>query len=175
MDGRHKHRPLSAATTAAFGETPPAPPASLPLSHTPEHPMVAEVSLMDNDSLRAALDRVADSVKGRTGCWNVQFDGRRMLVITDETCDRFRIMAPVIDDIALDPVDLQVLMTANFDRTLDARYATSGGYLWAIYLHPLGELTEKLLVSGLEQVKNLVDNFGRSFASSDLKFTGGQF
>jgi hypothetical protein len=136
--------------------------------------MLAEATLMDNRRLRALLEKIADNVKGRMGCWNVSFDGRQLLIVTDEDCDRFRIMAPVIDDIALDAVDMQVLMAANFDRTLDARYAINGGYLWAVFLHPLGDLTEKLLVSGLEQVKNLVDNFGRSFASSDLKFTGGR-
>ncbi|MEX0586340.1 MAG: hypothetical protein WD176_06835 [Pirellulales bacterium] len=136
--------------------------------------MLAEASLMDNRRLRTLLDKAADSVKGRSGCWRVHFEGRRMLVVTDEECDRFRVMSPVTEDIGLDALDMQVLMAANFDRTLDARYAINGGYLWAIFLHPLGDLTEKLLVAALEQVKNLADNFGRSYASSDLKFTGGR-
>jgi hypothetical protein len=135
--------------------------------------MLAAMSRMDNESLRALLDQFTEGVKGRPGCWRVCFEGRKMVVVTDEARDRMRIMAPIVDDLALEPVDLQVLLAANFDRTLDARYAIKGGYLWSLYMHPLGDLTEKLLYDGLRQVKNLADNFGRSYGSSDLRFTGG--
>jgi hypothetical protein len=37
-------------------------------------------------------------------------------------------------------------------------------------MHPLAELTEAQFRDGVEQVATLADNFGTSFASSNLSF-----
>ena len=83
-------------------------------------------------------------------------------------------MAPVLRYQQLRPRDLRVLLAANFDRSLDARYATGGGYLWAVFLHPLSQLSPTMVSEALHQVAALADNYGGSYAASDLVFTGGR-
>jgi len=61
-------------------------------------------------------------------------------------------------------------MEANFDRTLDARYALFQGKLWSVYLHPLNSLTEEEFAAALDQVANLVETYGTTYASGQLQF-----
>lgn len=136
--------------------------------------MLAPIALMDNERLGEVLEHNCEVLDARDGRWLVEFAQRRLLVVTDEAQDRMRIMAIVAPYEKLRTRDLRVLLAANFDRTLDARYASAGGYLWAVYLHPLGDLTEDLVAEGLRQVAALVANFGGSYAVGDLTFTGGR-
>ncbi len=136
--------------------------------------MLASIALMDNEQLGEVLEDNCRVVDARPGRWLVEFAGRRMLVVTDEAQDRMRIMAVVASCEDLRPRDFRVLLAANFDRTLDARYALAGGYLWAAYLHPLADLTEHQIADGLAQVAAIAENFGTSYAASELTFTGGR-
>jgi hypothetical protein len=136
--------------------------------------MLAHLALMDNERLEHVLEQHSQVIDAGDGRWLVEFAGRRMLVVTDDEQDRMRIMAIVVPYDQLQPRDFRVLLAANFDRTLDARYATAGGYLWAVYLHPLAELTGDQVAEGLRQVASLAENFGASYAASDLTFTGGR-
>jgi hypothetical protein len=136
--------------------------------------MLAPLALMDNDQLGEVLAENCLVIDARPGRWLVEFAGRRMLVVTDEACDRMRIMSLVTDCEELRPRDYRVLLAANFDRTLDARYAIAGGFLWAAFLHPLAELTADQIASGLRQVAALAANFGTTYAASELTFTGGR-
>ena len=81
-------------------------------------------------------------------------------------------MAPIIGQGDLDAEDLEILLAANFGRALDAKYALNDGVLWSLYMHPLAELSEVQFADGVEQVATLADNFGGSFASSNLSFSG---
>jgi hypothetical protein len=137
--------------------------------------MLKSIGLMDNERLGEVLAENCEVVDagGEANRWLVEFGGYRMLVVTDEAADRMRIMATIASYDELRVRDFRVLLAANFDRTLDARYATAGGYLWAVYLHPLAELTEDQLAEGLRQVAALARNYGTSYAASDLTFTGG--
>lgn len=135
--------------------------------------MLAPLALMDNDQLGEVLAGNCHVVDALPGRWLIEFAGRRMLVVTDEIQDRMRIMAVVAPCEALRPRDYRVLLAANFDRTLDARYAIAGGFLWSAYLHPLAELTVDQVAAGLQQVAALAENFGTTYAASDLTFTGG--
>jgi hypothetical protein len=128
---------------------------------------------MDDRRLGELLEELTDVLEGSPGRWLLLHGGRRLLVVTDELENRMRIMTPVVPYEDLRPRDFRVLLGANFDRTLDARYATAGGYLWSLYMHPLAQLTEGQLGEGLRQVVALADEFGRSYASSHLTFTGG--
>ena len=93
-----------------------------------------------------------------------------MLVLTSKKHDRMRIMAIIGDDTALELTQIRRLMEANFDRTLDARYALFQGKLWSAYLHPLSTLTEVELTAALDQVANLVKTYGTTYSSSNLQF-----
>ncbi len=99
-----------------------------------------------------------------------------MLVLTDSNADRMRLMMPIRK---FDPTtkrkDLQLALIAlhsNFDRALDARYATQNDILWSVFIHPLESLTAKDLKNGLDQVRTLRKTTGTTYTSSELLFGG---
>jgi hypothetical protein len=49
------------------------------------------------------------------------YGGRTMLCVYDETHDRMRLVAPVVDGATLGPRQLEIMLTANYYTTLDAR------------------------------------------------------
>lgn len=132
------------------------------------------VEVMDNERLGQLIRGLSARVEGENGYWSFEVRNRSLLVLTDEGADRMRIMTAVVEDSALTNEELAVLLAANFDRALDARYAVARGYLWSAFLHPLTTLTEAQFLDGVEQVVNLADNYGTSYSSSDLIFQGGR-
>ncbi len=126
----------------------------------------------NNRQLQDMLSRLVTDVRGQVGAWEIQYQQVPMMVITSESHDRMRIMAMVGDENLAKEANLFFLMEANFDRALDARYALLQGKLWAVYLHPLGALTEAQLTSALMQVANLVKTYGTTYSSSSLQFQG---
>ena len=127
---------------------------------------------MNNQRLDELLRGFTDIVEGELGFWRVTYEGRDLLVITDESHNRMRVMTPAIEAENLQPDDYQVVLAANFDRALDAKYALSGEYLWSVFTHPLAELTDDQLIDAVKQVKTLADNYGTTYSSSDLVFGG---
>lgn len=81
-----------------------------------------------------------------------------------------RIMAPIGVVEELDADLLHVLLQANYDRALDARYAMRGNELWSVVVHPLATLATDDLPSLFDQVTTLVKNTGSTFASTELVF-----
>lgn len=124
----------------------------------------------DNRRLRAMLSRVADDVQGQVGVWQIRYREIPMMVLTSEPADRMRIIAAVGDQNTLGEGRLGILMQANFETALDARYALFQGKLWSAYLHPLRTLTEAELTAALEQVANLVKTYGTTYSSGALQF-----
>ena len=128
---------------------------------------------MNNSRLDSLIRERGDVQETQPGYWRFQYQARVVLVMTDETHNRMRIMTPVAEVAELEEAVWLLALTANFDRALDARYAVNGDYLWSAYLHPLRQLHEDQFLDGLDQVVTLADNFGTSFTSSDLVFGGG--
>ena len=96
-----------------------------------------------------------------------------LMVITDEKANRMRIMMPIQSFDVSQPQDLKtaiIVLHANYDRALDARYAISDGLLWSAFIHPLSSLTEEDLASALDQVRTLRKNTGTSYSSGALQF-----
>ena len=96
-----------------------------------------------------------------------------LLVMTDETANRMRIMMPIQSFDPSRPQDFKtalIALQANYDRALDARYAVSDGILWSAYLHPLRSLTEEDLASALDQVRTLRKTTGTTYNSGALQF-----
>ena len=135
-------------------------------------PQSANPSRMTNQRLGELISIVSPEVQGQTGYWQFNIRGRDLLVITDETHNRMRIMAPVAPQNELEEADLITLLEANFDRALDAKYAMKDQVLWSVFTHPLAELTEDQFTDCIDQVATLADNFGTSYASSNLFFGG---
>lgn len=122
----------------------------------------------------AAISKLIESylteLEGRHGFWRGMREEVPIYVFCDDKNDRMRLMAPIGELRELDPAVLQVLLQANYDRALDAKYALRGLEVWAVSVHPLATLAPDDFASFLEQVVKLVKNTGTTYASSDLVF-----
>jgi hypothetical protein len=116
------------------------------------------------------LDSYLTELEGQPGFWRGSRNEVPVFVFSDDSHDRMRIMAPigVVED--LDAELLHVLLQANYDRALDARYAMRGNELWSVVVHPLATLATDDLPSLFDQVVLLVKNTGSTFASTELVF-----
>ena len=128
---------------------------------------------MTTDSISKILDSYLTEVEGQPGFWRGVRDEVQLFVFSDDSHDRMRIMAPIGEVKDMQPELLQVLLQANYDRALDARYAMRGQEVWSVSVHPLATLAPDDFADFLDQVVRLVKNTGSSYASSDLVFGGG--
>ena len=128
---------------------------------------------MNNKQLGVLIRKAATQIhEDQLGFWKFEVDNAVVFVITDESHNRMRIMSPVIE-LGSVPVDaLQILLEANYDRALDARYCTNNEVVWSAFLHPLAELNDRQFLDALSQVVTLKNNYGSSYTSSDLVFGG---
>ena len=128
---------------------------------------------MNNEVLETLLTQQVDSIKGISGRWEITYKTLPMMVVTDETNDRMRIIAPIV---SVDQLDKEVLLdclSANFHSALDVKYAISNDILWCVFIHPLSPLTELELQSAIEQVYYGTATFGSTYSSTPLLFGGG--
>lgn len=96
-----------------------------------------------------------------------------VLVVMDPGANRMRAMVPVASAEGLTEEDLLRMMQANFDTALDARYAIAQGRLWSVFIHPLSELQDEQLVSGLAQAVTLAQTYGQTYSSGGAMFGHG--
>lgn len=129
--------------------------------------------IMTNARLDELIRELSGEVEGHFGYWQLKVSSRKVLVVTDENHNRMRIMTPVTATSELGIEELHHLLSANFDRALDSKYALSQGKLWSIFTHPLAELTDEQFIGCVGQVVTLADNFGGSYSSGNLFFGGG--
>ena len=129
--------------------------------------------LMTNERLYQILKRIDSNVEGKTGFWKFKVDKTTVTLITDQKADRMRIIIPIVKAEALSPEILFRLMQANFDSTVDARYAIAREMLWSAFIHPLSTLSDDELIKGLGQTVNLVLSYGKNYSSGLLIFRGG--
>ena len=125
---------------------------------------------MTLDALGKMLGMLMTDLEGEPGFWHGTRDEAQVFVLADEPHDRMRIMSLVGEVQEKDPEFFQLLLGANFDRALDARYAMRGEELWSVSVHPLATLAPDDVGSFLDQVVRLVKNTGSSYASTDLVF-----
>lgn len=133
---------------------------------------------MTNERLHRLIETIGTSVatstrKGGLGNWRFEFEGRQIAIVTDDNAfDRMRIMTPIVDDSELGDSELRILLSANYDRAIDAKFAIAKGYLWSLFTHPLRALSEEQFLDAVEQVKTLADNYGDSYSSCNFKYDG---
>ena len=125
---------------------------------------------MTTATIDKILDQYLTELDGRPGFWRGMRDEVQLFVLSDDSHDRMRIMAPIGELEEVESDLLQVLLQANYDRALDAHYAMRGKEVWSVSVHPLATLAPDDFASFLDQVVRLVKNTGSSFASSDLMF-----
>ena len=128
---------------------------------------------MTTTAIGRLLDSYLSQLDGKPGFWRGVREEVEVFVLSDEAHDRMRIMAPIGEVREMHPELLQVLLQANYDRALDARYALRGHELWSVTVHPLATLAPDDFASFLDQVVKLVKNTGSTFAASELVFGGG--
>jgi len=128
---------------------------------------------MNNQRLRELIRQKASKIhQDELGFWKFEIDESLVLVITDESHNRMRIISPVLELDSMPDEQWKVLMSANFDRALDARYCVNGDMLWSAFIHPLEQLHANQFLNGLQQVVTLAKNYGTSYSSGDLAFNG---
>jgi hypothetical protein len=127
-------------------------------------------STMTTAGIGKILDSYLTDLQGEAGFWRGMRDEIPVYVFSDDSHDRVRLMAAVGELKELDPKVLQVLLQANYDRALDAKYAMRGFEIWSVSVHPLATLAPDDFASYMDQVVKLVKNTGTTYASSDLMF-----
>ena len=126
---------------------------------------------MTTERLGEIIRKHADAVhQDEASYWQFDYFGFQLIAVTDATSNRMRIMSPISAVDGLDDALLLECLAANFDRALDARYATSQGLLWSAFIHTLAELNDDQVVAAINQVARLSATFGTTFTSSDLSF-----
>ncbi len=125
---------------------------------------------MTTAAISKLLESYLTDLEGQPGFWRGLRREVMVYVFSDERHDRMRVMAPIGELKEIDPRILQVLLQANYDRALDARYALRDLQIWAVSVHPLATLAPDDFASFLDQVVKLVKNTGSTYASSDLVF-----
>jgi len=130
----------------------------------------AEAESMTNDAIDEILRAEVEALERQGPVWMFEYNGIVMVVVSDESSDRMRIVAPIVPVEELpDARLLFVLMEANFHTALDARYATSDGVVYSTFIHPLSSLTGEDFRSALDQVSNLVLTFGTTFSGARIE------
>jgi len=100
------------------------------------------------------------------------YEGANLLCISDVSADRMRIISPIVDLSEIGVEQLLLALTANFHTALDARYAISDGVMYAVFIHPLGPLSEEEVISAIRQVARARNTFGTDYSSGELVFGG---
>jgi hypothetical protein len=126
--------------------------------------------VMTQTRMEIIFGEQVDAIEGPSGAIRTQVDGINVYLISDSSNDRMRIVAPIALIAGLDARVLSVMLDANFSTALDARYASSEGVIYSIYLHPISSLTPELIRSALDQVLSLVKTFGTTYSSGVIEF-----
>lgn len=133
-------------------------------------PLLSFSQDMDNDKLQEIYTSVSDSIQGNKGAWQFFVKDVQLVSFTDTNHNRMRIISPIADSNSLDDKLIKAALVANFHTALDVKYAVSEGVLWAVFIHPLKELSEHQVRDALSQVYHANVNFGTTYASTSLSF-----
>ncbi len=126
--------------------------------------------MMTNEALDVIFKNLSTLIQENLGNWEFEIDKTRFICLSDTHHNRMRIISPIIESSNLNSAQLLKCMEANFHTALDTKYAISNGILWSVFIHPLGELTEKQVIDAISQVYSSVRTFGTSYSSSNLIF-----
>ena len=144
---------------------------SVPSASAQDYPH-SDGSPMTQERLESLLRSLAPGAEGVPGIVSFKFNGVQVECISDPVHNRMRLIAAVTSVSDLTSEHVAHILEANFHTALDARYATSSGYLYAAFIHPLGSLTEPELRSAVAQVSNLAQAFGTTYSSGELEYRG---
>jgi len=130
----------------------------------------SEAQKMDNKRLGKILTQVSDSLKGNEGYWQATYKGRQVIIITDQNHNRMRMISPITYINQIDTNVYKAALEANFHTVLDVKYAISEDIMWAVFIHPLKELSDHQVKDAIKQVYYGAATFGGTYSSTDLIF-----
>ena len=125
---------------------------------------------MNVERIRQLIGDLDENAKVNGNTIEFTFAGRALTMIAAPQANRMRIVSGIVDAQELSPEQLLLTLVSNYHLALDARYAVGSGILFSTYVHPLEELNEELLLSGIRQVANLAETFGTTYTSGELSF-----
>ncbi len=130
----------------------------------------AQNEKMSNEQLEKIINIVSEEVVGESGNWQFVIDSVIFICLTDVNHNRMRIISPIVEVKEMTDDEMLKCMEANFHTALDSKYAISEGVLWSVFIHPLQELTDEQVVSGISQVYSGVKTYGTYYSSGVLSF-----
>ncbi|MAZ67007.1 MAG: hypothetical protein CMF25_07835 [Kangiellaceae bacterium] len=92
---------------------------------------------MSQTKMEDIVHSMATKAEGNKGYVRFEYQGVTMLLISDVTHNRMRIIAPVATFADLNESHKEAMLESNFHRSLDARYAISDGIVYSAYIPPL--------------------------------------
>ncbi len=125
---------------------------------------------MDNQKLHDIIHQLSDEVEGVHGNWRFIIDSTIFICLTDEVHNRMRIISPIVEAEKVTDTNMKKCMEANFHSALDAKYAIGEDILWSTFIHPLQELTQTQVLSGIAQVYSCAKTYGTYYSSGALSF-----
>jgi hypothetical protein len=125
---------------------------------------------MSQTKMEDIVHSMATKAEGDKGYVKFEYQGVTMLLLSDVTHNRMRIIAPVAAYADLNENHKRAMLESNFHSSLDARYALSDGIVYTAYIHPLHELSEEQVRSAVKQVSALALSFGSEYTSGELSF-----
>lgn len=134
--------------------------------------MIADQSLMSCARLERELAGRFPSLDGCAGRWVATIESFELYIAAEEALDHVRLMIPVARADHADHELMLVLLSANFDRAFDARYALHRGLVWCLSIGTLSGLTVARLDQAIRAVVTLAANTGSTFASGEARFHG---
>lgn len=96
---------------------------------------------MDAKNLFTTMAKEGEILEQEVNSWQLRFHSATLMTVVDEKNNRMRIICPIIEEKKMKKEELEKCLSANFHSVLDAKYALYNGYLWAIFVHPLKELS----------------------------------
>ncbi len=104
--------------------------------------------------------------------WQVETPDFRLLVLLSDDQSWLRAIISIAPAEAARPF-LEQLMMANFDQTLETRYALSQNILWGVYQHSMVGLAEEDFTNALQQLLLLnqqgLDNSFNQFVEQQVR------
>jgi Domain of unknown function (DUF1821). len=128
---------------------------------------------MNNAIMEKILKSKVSQMEGVLGNWQVLYQERLLFILTDETNNRMRIFSPFAEEKDVELEAYRNMLIANFHSALDAKYCLYEGFIVSVYTHPLRELTKPQFIDAMQQVVNLVNNYGTTYSSTELIFNSG--
>lgn len=128
---------------------------------------------MTQKILHGLIAAVSEVEEQQDNYLQFRYNDVRMALISDTNADRMRLITPIVKVDEMDPQEVYIVLESNYHLALDARYATSNGVLYSVYIHPLSPLDENQVMSALRQVSTLAQTYGSHYTSGELNFGQG--